>query len=38
MTKKNLLIALMAFIIGFGLTFYIIRTYFPKENTAIQKR
>lgn len=40
MTKKNIIIALITFIIGFGTTFYIIRTYFPKqkiEKTAIQK-
>jgi hypothetical protein len=37
MTKKNILIAVITFIIGFGSTFYIIRTYFPKhkvEKTA----
>jgi len=37
MTKKNLLIAILTFIVGFGGTFYIIRTYFPKhkvENAA----
>jgi hypothetical protein len=40
MTKKNILIALITFIIAFGTTFYVIRTYFPKhkvEETAIQK-
>jgi hypothetical protein len=40
MTKKNIIIALITFIIGFGSTFYIIRTYFPKhkvEKTATQK-
>ncbi|WP_348822764.1 hypothetical protein [Flavobacterium aestuarii] len=40
MSKKNVLIALITFIIAFGTTFYIIRTYFPKhkvEKTAIQK-
>ena len=31
MTRKNILIALVTFIIGFGSTFYIIRTYFPKK-------
>jgi hypothetical protein len=31
MTKKNIIIALLTFIIGFGSTFYIIRTYFPKQ-------
>lgn len=40
MTKKNIIIALITFILAFGTTFYIIRTYFPKqkvERTAIQK-
>lgn len=40
MTKKNILIAVITFIIAFGTTFYAIRTYFPKhkvEKTAIQK-
>ena len=40
MTKKNILIALITFIVAFGSTFYIIRTYFPKQivkKTAIQK-
>ncbi|WP_193743732.1 hypothetical protein [Flavobacterium sp. 83] len=31
MLKKNILIGLITFIIGFGTTFYIIRTYFPKH-------
>lgn len=31
MTKKQILIAILTFIIGFGSTFYIIRTYFPKQ-------
>jgi hypothetical protein len=31
MSKKNILIGLVTFIIGFGITFYIIRTYFPKH-------
>lgn len=31
MTKKNIIIAILTFIIGFGSTFYIIRTYFPKH-------
>ena len=31
MTRKNILIAIVTFIIGFGSTFYIIRTYFPKQ-------
>ena len=32
MTKKQILIVLLTFIVGFGSTFYIIRTYFPKHN------
>ncbi|MFE3846641.1 hypothetical protein ACFX5F_02490 [Flavobacterium sp. ZS1P70] len=31
MLKKNIIIGLVTFIIGFGATFYIIRTYFPKQ-------
>jgi hypothetical protein len=31
MSKKNIIIGLAAFIVGFGGTFYIIRTYFPKQ-------
>ena len=31
MTKKNIIISIVTFIIGFGSTFYIIRTYFPKQ-------
>jgi hypothetical protein len=31
MLKKNIIIGLVTFIIGFGTTFYIIRTYFPKH-------
>jgi hypothetical protein len=31
MLKKNIIIGLVTFIIGFGVTFYIIRTYFPKQ-------
>jgi hypothetical protein len=31
MTKKNIIIALITFIVGFSSTFYIIRTYFPKQ-------
>ena len=31
MTKKNIILAILTFIIGFGSTFYIIRTYFPKH-------
>ena len=40
MTKKQILIAILTFTIGFGGTFYIIRTYFPKhkvEKTVLQK-
>lgn len=40
MTKKQILITILTFIIGFGATFYIIRTYFPKhkvEKTTIIK-
>jgi hypothetical protein len=40
MNKKHILIALITFIVAFGSTFYVIRTYFPKhkvEKTAIQK-
>jgi hypothetical protein len=31
MIKKNIIIVILTFIIGFGSTFYIIRTYFPKQ-------
>jgi hypothetical protein len=31
MTRKNILIAIVTFIVGFGSTFYIIRSYFPKQ-------
>jgi len=31
MLKKNIIIGLVTFIIGFGVTFYIIKTYFPKH-------
>ena len=31
MTRKNIFIAIVTFIVGFGSTFYIIRTYFPKQ-------
>ncbi|MFE3866968.1 hypothetical protein ACFX5E_02645 [Flavobacterium sp. LS2P90] len=31
MSKKNILIGLVTFIIGFGVTFFTIRTYFPKQ-------
>ena len=40
MTKKQILIVILTFIIGFGATFYIIRTYFPKhkvEKTVVTK-
>jgi hypothetical protein len=40
MSKKHILIALITFIVAFGVTFYAIRTYFPKhkvEKTATQK-
>jgi hypothetical protein len=31
MTRKNIIIAVVTFIIGFSSTFFIIRTYFPKK-------
>ena len=31
MTKKNIILAIATFLIGFGATFYIIKTYFPKQ-------
>jgi hypothetical protein len=34
MTKKNIIIALITFIVGFGTTFYIIRTFFPKQEVV----
>ena len=40
MSKKNILIGLITFIIGFGVTFFTIRTYFPKhkvEKTVLEK-
>jgi hypothetical protein len=40
MSKKNIIVALITFILAFGTTFYIIRTYFPKhkvEKTVILK-
>jgi hypothetical protein len=40
MSKKNILVALITFILAFGTTFYVIRTYFPKpkvEKTTVQK-
>jgi hypothetical protein len=40
MSKKNIVIALITFIVAFGTTFYAIKTYFPKhkvEETTVQK-
>ncbi|UQD55023.1 hypothetical protein [Flavobacterium sp. K5-23] len=34
MTKKNIIVALITFIVGFGSTFYIIRTFFPKKEVV----
>jgi hypothetical protein len=34
MTRKNIIIAIVTFIIGFSSTFFIIRTYFPKKKAA----
>lgn len=31
MLKKNIIIGLVTFIIAFGVTFYVIKTYFPKH-------
>ena len=31
MTRKNIFIVIITFIMGFGSTFYVIRTYFPKQ-------
>ncbi|SEF67715.1 hypothetical protein [Flavobacterium urumqiense] len=31
MLRKNIIISLVTFIVGFGVTFYIIKTYFPKH-------
>lgn len=31
MTKKQIFIATATFIIGFGMTFYIMKAYFPKH-------
>ena len=31
MRRKNILIVIVTFIVGFGSTFYGIRTYFPKH-------
>ena len=33
MSKKNIIIALITFVVAFGTTFYVIRTYFPKHQT-----
>ena len=33
MTKKQLIIAIITFVLGFAITFYVIRTYFPKHKT-----
>ncbi len=33
MTKKQILITVLTFVLGFASTFYIIRTYFPKHKT-----
>jgi hypothetical protein len=38
--KQKIVYAIIAFLVAFGTTFYIIRTYFPKqkvEKTATQK-
>jgi hypothetical protein len=35
MSKKNIIIALLAFVIGFGVTFYVIKTYFPKQKSNV---
>jgi hypothetical protein len=38
--KQKIVYAIIAFLVAFGTTFYVIRTYFPKhkvEKTAIQK-
>jgi hypothetical protein len=40
MTKKNILITLITFVLAFGTTSYVIRNYFPKhkiEKTVVQK-
>ncbi|WP_238929353.1 hypothetical protein [Flavobacterium pokkalii] len=31
MTRRQLIIAIATFILGFGVTFFVIRTYFPKH-------
>jgi hypothetical protein len=38
--KQKIVYAIIAFLVAFGTTFYIIRTYFPKhkvEETTVQK-
>jgi hypothetical protein len=38
--KQKIIYAIIAFLVAFGTTFYVIRTYFPKhkvEKTATQK-
>ncbi|MGQ7946532.1 hypothetical protein [Flavobacterium sp. WC2509] len=37
--KQKIVYAIIAFLVAFGTTFYVIRTYFPKHKaeTAIQK-
>ena len=31
MSKKNIIMAIIAFVVGFSITFYVVRTYFPKH-------
>ena len=31
MSKKNIIMAIIAFVVGFAITFYTIRTHFPKH-------
>jgi hypothetical protein len=33
MSKKNIIMAIIAFVVGFAITFYTIKTYFPKHKT-----
>ena len=33
MSKKNIIMAIIAFIVGFSITFYAVKTYFPKHKT-----
>lgn len=38
--KQKIIYAIIAFLVAFGTTFYVIRAYFPKhktEKTAVQK-